>query len=225
MLRARREPSNQIGSSPRHPGRAIIRRARSDTELVLERVPAGRGWALDLGGGAGALRAALEARGYRYANLDLAPSGSGAVVGDAHRTPFSDRAFSLILSVDSLEHFVDPRAALAEVRRLLAPGGAFVVWVPFLHPFHGDDFYRYTPLGLRTLFTEARLGVESLEAPRWAGSVVARAASEALRRIGLAGLVPRVERAAAWVDEGLIGRQGEGKAFAAVYLMVARRGA
>jgi SAM-dependent methyltransferase len=39
------------------------------------------------------------------------------------RTPFEDGAFDVIYSVSVFEHLRDPTAALAEMRRLLAPGG------------------------------------------------------------------------------------------------------
>ncbi|MEX1264138.1 MAG: class I SAM-dependent methyltransferase, partial [Actinomycetota bacterium] len=89
-----------------------------DKRYLLSKVPPGAGHVLDLGGGIGALRKSLVNRGYRYVNLDLSPRGVGAVLGDAQRTPFRSRFFEVVVSGDSLEHFPDPRAALAEVRRL-----------------------------------------------------------------------------------------------------------
>ena len=194
----------------------------TDKRHVLARVPSGDGWALDLGGGAGTLRGALVERGYRYANLDLAPDGRGAVRGDAHRAPFRDGSLSLIVSSDSLEHFPDPRTALAEARRMLDAGGTLVIWVPFLHPFHGDDFYRYTPLGLRTLLSEAGFLIDSLEAPLWVTSVMAQAFVEVLRRIHLGSLEKPIEKAAAWIDGRLARFQGSSLSFAEAYLVVAR---
>ena len=142
MLRAPEKRSNHASARRRasrseaHPHESIGSMS-TDKRHVLAAVPAGGGLALDLGGGAGELSSALGGLGYQYVNLDPAARGAGAVAGDAQGTPFRTGAFSLVVSSDSLEHIADPRAALREVRRLLAPEGSFIVWVPFLHPFHG----------------------------------------------------------------------------------------
>ena len=75
---------------------------------VLSAVGRGSGWALDLGGGRGELGVPVRERGYRYANIDLSPSGRGAVAGDAERLAFGARTFELVVSSDSLEHFPRP---------------------------------------------------------------------------------------------------------------------
>lgn len=191
----------------------------SDKRFVLSAVPYGSGRALDLGGGDGALGPALRERGYAYVNVDLAPRGPAAVIGDAARLPFGDAAFTVVISSDTLEHFPEPAAALAEARRVLAPGGALAVWVPFLHPFHGDDLYRYTPLGLRHLLEGAGFTVTSIEAPLSLTSLVAQALVVALRRVGLGALERPLERAAAWLDGVVTAGGRRGQAWAASYLV------
>jgi SAM-dependent methyltransferase len=192
----------------------------SNKAWVLSRVPRGSGVALDLGGGRGELRLPIEALGYTYINVDVQPSGDGCRIrADAHALPLRDRCVALIVSSDSLEHFRDPLSALREARRALRTDGHMVVWVPFLHPFHGDDFFRFTPLGLRTLFAAADFEIVSMEAPLWVLSVLAQAVIAVLRppqRVERA-----IERAAAWGD-GRLRRFQRGAAFAAAYLVVAR---
>ena len=73
-----------------------------DRRDLLAALPLGSGRALDLGGGRGDLRQAIEHRGYSYFNLDLVPGAGKAVRGDAHRLPFAERSFDLIISEDSL---------------------------------------------------------------------------------------------------------------------------
>lgn len=46
------------------------------------------------------------------------------------RLPFDDDAFDLIESMDVIEHVADPRGYLAELARVLAPGGMVVLAVP-----------------------------------------------------------------------------------------------
>lgn len=71
---------------------------------------------LDLGGGRGGLRKALEQRGYLYVNLDIQrfDNGEPSVIGDAHRLPFKDSCFDVVVSKDTLEHFANPWRAVDE---------------------------------------------------------------------------------------------------------------
>jgi SAM-dependent methyltransferase len=194
----------------------------SDARWVLSKVPDGGGAALDLGGGDGRFYHALTARAYTYVNLDIAPSGPCAVKGDAHDLPFPPGSFDLVISCDSLEHFHDPLTVLKEVERVLKPEGMLVVWVPFLHPFHSTDYYRYTPLGIGHLLTTARLRPVSLEAPLGVFSVMAQVVLVALRRLHLAPPERPIERVAGWLDRALR-RMQPGGSFALAYLVVARK--
>ena len=45
--------------------------------------------------------------------------------GDAFQLPFPDGAFAMVLSGGLLEHFEDPRPVMAEMVRVLRPGGTF----------------------------------------------------------------------------------------------------
>jgi SAM-dependent methyltransferase len=69
--------------------------------------------------------------------------------------PFAAGAFDLILLTDVLEHVGDDRAALAELRRVAAPGARLVVTVPayrWLWSPHDDSHHhlrRYTARELR----------------------------------------------------------------------------
>lgn len=195
----------------------------SDKRYVLSAVRPGGGWALDLGGGRGELGLPLRGRGYRFANVDLSPSGPGAVAGDAERLPLRSRSCSLVVSSDSLEHFPHPDRALREARRVLRDDGVLVIWVPFLHPFHRDDLFRFTPLGLRMLLGEAGFVVRSIDAPLGLASVLAQAVVVLLRRCRLGLLERPVERSAAWLDRGLRLHRGHG--FAAAYLVRAEAAA
>ena len=51
----------------------------------------------------------------------------GFVLGSAERLPFAAAAFTLVLTRFSLHHFADPTPAVAEMVRVLAPGGRLVV--------------------------------------------------------------------------------------------------
>jgi ubiquinone/menaquinone biosynthesis C-methylase UbiE len=192
----------------------------SDKRWVVSKVSADSGLALDLGGGTGELRSPLQELGYEYVNVDLNPTGAGLrVKGDAQELPFISKTFDLIVSSETLEHFSQPAIVLSEVHRVLKDEGRLVVWVPFLHPFHGDDYFRYTPLGLRSLMEGAELRMVSLEAPLGLFSLFAQAWIVLLRRVRLGFMEPWLERAAAWLDLRL-GPLQKGMRFAAAYLVV-----
>lgn len=61
-----------------------------------------------------------------------APSdGLGAAIrGEALALPFPDGAFDRVIAAEVLEHIADDDAALAELQRVLRPGGTMAVTVP-----------------------------------------------------------------------------------------------
>lgn len=68
----------------------------TDVRWLEEAIPEGKGLALDLGGGQGALGDILERKGWQYINLDIRPGQRpSSVCGDAHSLPFKDSVFSL----------------------------------------------------------------------------------------------------------------------------------
>ena len=94
----------------------------------------------------------MEQKGYIYVNLEIDPSRSKLnMCGDAHSLPFKSDTFNVVISVHSLEHFAEPSKVVSEVKRVLRNNAFFFVLVPFLTAFHGQDFWRYTPLGIRKL--------------------------------------------------------------------------
>jgi ubiquinone/menaquinone biosynthesis C-methylase UbiE len=86
--------------------------------------------ALDVGAGPGVLSGALAPLVAEATALDPseallahAPDGVTRVVGTAERLPFADGSFDLVTIVNSLHHVDDMRATLAEMVRVLSPGG------------------------------------------------------------------------------------------------------
>lgn len=55
---------------------------------------------------------------------------AGALRGDATRLPFASASFDRVITSEVLEHIPDDVAALAEMARVLKPGGAFAATVP-----------------------------------------------------------------------------------------------
>jgi SAM-dependent methyltransferase len=97
---------------------------------------------LDFGCGAGGLvQAALDA-GYDAEGVDTYQSGWGAFRADdalrerVHAVtpgaalPFSDGRFDVVISNQVFEHVADMPAALAEIARVLKPGGVMIASMP-----------------------------------------------------------------------------------------------
>lgn len=194
-----------------------------DPKYLLEVIPRGNGWALDLGGGRGGMRTPLCRLGYKYVNLDihLFDNGEPSIVGSAHKLPFKDEVFDLVVSKDSLEHFLDPWMAVKEVYRVLKPGGLFIIWVPFMHPFHGDDTYRYTPLGLQHLLRD--FTIMRFESPLWVFTVVGMAIISFLKILRLGIFERPIRKLCAWADRLFMKRATRPMSFAAAYRVVAKK--
>lgn len=95
---------------------------------------------LDLGCGTGALLAAILGRWPETdcTGLDLSEGmlgearrklGSRArlVQGEAATLPFADGSFEVVVCTDSFHHYPQPERVLEEVRRVLRPGGVFLL--------------------------------------------------------------------------------------------------
>lgn len=69
---------------------------------------------------------------------------------------FPENHFNAAVCLSVLEHVPDPHRAIAEMLRVLKPGGSIWVQVPFLFPYHADpdDYWRVTPQGLRLWMRE-----------------------------------------------------------------------
>jgi SAM-dependent methyltransferase len=65
----------------------------------------------------------------------IASHGWGrAITGDALHLPFADATFDRVIAAEVLEHIPADRAAMAELARVLRPGGTMAVTVPRWYP-------------------------------------------------------------------------------------------
>jgi len=83
---------------------------------------------------------------------------------DGQRLPFPDASFDTVLNIQVLEHTPRPRALVAEMSRVLKPGGLLILLAPFQFRLHEQphDYYRYSSFGLRHLCEEAGLIVNEI---------------------------------------------------------------
>jgi 2-polyprenyl-6-hydroxyphenyl methylase/3-demethylubiquinone-9 3-methyltransferase len=97
---------------------------------------------LDVGCGGGFLSNALASAGFEVTGIDTSSASLAVaarhdatrsvryVAGDALSLPFADQSFDVACAMDFLEHVEEPDRVVAEVSRVLLPGGLF-----FFHTF------------------------------------------------------------------------------------------
>jgi SAM-dependent methyltransferase len=84
------------------------------------------------------------------------------VTFDGVKLPFEDASFDAVYCKQVLEHVRSPGPLLAEVARVVRPGGAFAGSTSQLEPFHSYSTWNYTPYGLKLLLEEAGLTLEEV---------------------------------------------------------------
>ncbi len=105
---------------------------------AVDRVAPGPGdRLLDVGCGLGAALERAASMGAEVAGIDPSPPmvdrarrrvpTATIEVGSAEDIPFPDGAFTVVLAVATYHHWADRAAGLAEIRRVLAPGGRFLL--------------------------------------------------------------------------------------------------
>jgi SAM-dependent methyltransferase len=142
----------------------------ADRYIELEVGRSGQGpWrVLDLGCGPGTSVDFFRARDpdVQWVGLDLpdSPEVRTRARADARfetfdgvHIPFGESSFDLVYCKQVLEHVRRPAPLLAEVSRVLAPGGFFAGSTSQLEPFHSLSLWNYTPLGFADLAGEAGL--------------------------------------------------------------------
>lgn len=94
---------------------------------------------LECGCGSAEVSAFLARQGYRCTLLDAAPAAlqvarrrfarsgltANYVEGNVYRLPFADNSFDIVTSFGLLEHFADVDRVIAEMTRVIRPGGLF----------------------------------------------------------------------------------------------------
>jgi SAM-dependent methyltransferase len=145
------ERANVLGKRERYLSTNPMDRYRSDRIYAdkVNRVRAGildaegnppPGWILDIGGNTAGEATILCQEGTRIivadineAALDIsrqrvlkfALTQPGYVAFDVHQIPFADHSIDCVVVLEALHHFPDYDRALAEIHRILKPGGIF----------------------------------------------------------------------------------------------------
>jgi len=90
-----------------------------------------------------------------YVGLDMREGPNVTVHGNSHHLPFPDADFDVVLSLETLEHDDRFWESVAELRRVLKPGGSLVITVPnYRCPTHNypADYWRFSMDGVKTFY-------------------------------------------------------------------------
>jgi 2-polyprenyl-3-methyl-5-hydroxy-6-metoxy-1,4-benzoquinol methylase len=123
----------------------------------------------DFGCGSGYLVGGLQRMGYDAHGLDFEKEAidygvnSGVknlTVGLGDKLEYPDASFDLVISLDVLEHLEDEKPVIAELTRVLKPGGKMMIttsaykWLWSVHDEISHHFRRYTARSLTNIFED-----------------------------------------------------------------------
>lgn len=123
---------------------------------------------LDLGCGEGKSASFFHqhAPGARWIGVDIEDSvevrlrtrtGAEFMAYDGIHIPLDDNAMDLIFCRQVFEHVRYPEPLLAQIHRVLKPGGRLILSASFLEPYHSHSRFGYTPFGFHDLLRDANL--------------------------------------------------------------------
>jgi SAM-dependent methyltransferase len=125
-----------------------------DNDFILKSKPYGK--ILDLGAGP---RSFAKEHFKNVMTLDQREAPGVDLIGDVHTLSHHvpQASFDTVLCIEVFEHTKEPWVAIAEIEKVLKPGGLFIGTGPLSHELHGEeygDFWRITPQGWQQLLKD-----------------------------------------------------------------------
>jgi SAM-dependent methyltransferase len=94
--------------------------------------------------------------GKKYVGCDMRPGKGVDCVLNLHKIDLPDSTAGTVLVLDTLEHVEFCRDAMAEIYRILKPGGVVLIISVMDFPIHDYpyDYWRFTPKGFESLLRD-----------------------------------------------------------------------
>jgi SAM-dependent methyltransferase len=82
-----------------------------------------------------------------HIGCDIQPGFNVDRIEDIHALSFADESIGTVVAFETLEHVADPIRAMAEIHRVLRPGGVVAISSLMFMPIHAHpwDYWRFTP--------------------------------------------------------------------------------
>ncbi len=118
------------------------------------------GHLLDVGCGTKPYHSLFKVKSYRGLDIDSPVTRKRGIADDLYdgtQFPYLSESFDAVLCNQVLEHVFNPDEFLAEINRVLKPGGKLLLTVPFVWDEHEQpyDFARYSSFGLKALLEKS----------------------------------------------------------------------
>jgi SAM-dependent methyltransferase len=151
------EGQRRLNPSLANPNYLVLRRRRIQFAAWIAVVPGNQLRVLDAGGRIQPYRPLLEGRLIEYVAVDIADSPLVNVKADICHMPFSTGSFDLAICTQVLDLLPDPSVAVAEIHRVLKPGGVALFSLPACAlRFNDAERWRFLPAGIRQLLAPFR---------------------------------------------------------------------
>ena len=124
---------------------------------VLHTLDGEKKWGLNIGSANTTLHKSLI-------NLDLYDAPNVDIISNGGALPFHANTLDVVVAQEVLEHVEDPFRLVADILRVLKPGGVFYCQVPFVIGYHPGptDFWRFTKESFHFIFSEKCWNLEQV---------------------------------------------------------------
>ena len=149
------EGRRRLRPSLTDPSWLILRKRREIFTHWLGRLNHTNALVLDVGGRIQPYRALINGQPSLYVAVDIRLTPLVDIAGNAAELPLRNDCFDLVFCTQMLEYATEPRQVIAEIHRVLKPGGFLLLSAPAVHPQDSDrDAWRFLPAALRELLKE-----------------------------------------------------------------------
>jgi len=151
------EGAERLHPSLMNPSWLVLTQRRKLFSAWLPQLPSGSWDVLDIGGRIQPYRPLLNGRLRTYLAVDMRSSPLVQVIARAEQLPLRSDQFDLVICTQVLEYVPESRAAIAEIYRVLKPGGGLLLSMPSIFPPDSEqDLWRFTPASIRLLLSSFR---------------------------------------------------------------------